>query len=190
MIPRGKRGPMLGIAGYKGSGKTTFAEFFTNQISADSPDAPQWLHDSFAAPIRRFAADLLDISLRDLEAIKEYPQPLLGERSLRQVMQVLGTEWMRNYCGQDVWLNALYARVKRHHESGGPVIISDVRFVNEAEFIRKHGGAVVWIERPGLTSGEHVSERGLPAHLVDYTITNDRTLEEFETRARVLAALL
>ena len=180
-------GAVIGIAGFKGSGKTSFAEAFC----AQDGDGQRWIHDSFAAPIRQFMCNLFDINLRDLDVIKESPQPFLGGRSPRQVMQLLGTEWMRGYCGERVWIDALYCRIRKPHEAGCNFVISDVRFENEAKFIRGLGGVVIWIDRPGVGGTDaHVSERRLPAHLIDYLITNDRTLEDLEVKARVIASLV
>ena len=177
MIP----GKIVGIAGRKGSGKTTLAEAMVYY---------GWHHDSFAAPIRRFMCNLFDISALDLEAIKETPQRALGDRTPRQVMQLLGTEWMRGYCGQDVWLNALRARISHIYATGTNVVISDVRFDNEAKFIRDLGGGVVWLERPGcLRDDEHVSERGIPVHYIDHAIENDRDLDHLNAMAKILATL-
>lgn len=177
MIP----GRIIGIAGRKGSGKTTLAEAMVSH---------GWVHDSFAAPIRRFMCNLFDIEPIDLEAIKELPQRALGNRTPREVMQVLGTEWMRSYCGQNVWIDALRARIAPLYATGANAVISDVRFENEATFIRNLGGVVVWIERPGQRRDDpHVSELGLPTHLIDHVIENDRDLEYLYAMAKILATL-
>jgi len=175
------QGKIIGIAGRKGSGKTTLAEAMVQY---------GWVHDSFAAPIRRFLCILFDIDQLDLEAIKEAPQRALGGRTPRQVMQLLGTEWMRAYCGQDVWLNALRARIASTIGAGRNVVISDVRFENEAKFIRDLGGVVVWLERSAVCGiDEHVSERGFPPHLIDHFIENDRDLDYLHAMAKILATL-
>lgn len=172
-------GAVIGVAGAKRSGKNAFAEALIED---------GWLHDSFAAPIRQFACNLFDIYLDDLEAIKEEPQPTLGNRTLRQVMQQLGTEWMRAYCGEDVWVNALHARIVGDHARGRNIVISDVRFENEAKFVRSLGGIVIRIERPGYGKGDgHASEMPLPDHLIDHNVWNGYSLEHLQLTARAIA---
>lgn len=59
-----------------------------------------------------------------------------------------------------------------------PIIIDDVRFLNEAEAIRAVGGIVVRIIRPGLTPMDHESETEQRYIIADYTLINDEELEE------------
>lgn len=176
-------GALIGLAGLRRSGKTTFAE----ALIADG-----WHHDSFAAPIRQFMCRLFDIDLIDLEAIKEQRQVFLGGRTPRQVMQRLGTEWMRDYCGEDVWINALMARIRPAYSSGRRIVVSDVRFENEARFIRSMGGVVIWLSRPDLEreADDHSSESGLPAELIDHILVNDRDPEYLRALARAVARSL
>lgn len=67
------------------------------------------------------------------------------------------------------------------------VVVTDVRYPNEAERIKDLGGKVWEIIRPGLESDGHSSEIPLPRDLVDRVIHNDGSLEQLE--ARVLEAL-
>jgi dephospho-CoA kinase len=55
---------------------------------------------------------------------------------------------------------------------------TDVRFENEAEFIRKRGGVIIRIIRPNLQAGEHESESGQNKIDADYTVVNDGTVEK------------
>ena len=59
-----------------------------------------------------------------------------------------------------------------------PIIIDDVRFLNEAEAIRDAGGIVVRIIRPGLTAMDHESETEQKYIVADYTLIHDEDLEE------------
>ena len=55
----------------------------------------------------------------------------------------------------------------------------DVRFPNEAEFVRQSGGIVVRIERPDHGPvNQHVSDAGQSEIKVDLTIVNDGTPED------------
>lgn len=178
-VPSGQ-GRLLGLAGHKRCGKNTFASVL---------ETNGWALDSFAAPIRRFMSDTMGETVEGLERLKEAPHIVLGGRSPRQVMQTLGTEWMRAYCGQDVWIRALEARVLPMLQAGLDVCVFDVRFDNEARFIQRRGGAVVWIHRPGCEPDGHSSEAGLSRDSIDYWIANDRDAEYLQRLAAVFAAM-
>jgi hypothetical protein len=59
-----------------------------------------------------------------------------------------------------------------------PIIIDDVRFLNEAEAIKDAGGITVRIIRPGMTAMNHESETEQRYIVADYTLINNEDLEE------------
>jgi hypothetical protein len=59
-----------------------------------------------------------------------------------------------------------------------PLIIDDVRFINEAKAIYALDGIVIRINRPGLVPMKHESERQQSRIKVDYALANDGKLEE------------
>ena len=52
------------------------------------------------------------------------------------------------------------------------IVITDVRFDNEATWIQSLGGEVWRVERPGIEQNSHVSEEPISDHLVSRTINN------------------
>jgi len=74
--------------------------------------------------------------------------------------------------GDDVWLNVAADTLATFDHKR--VIITDVRFANEAEWIQRRGGTVVRIIRPGTQSDGHFSER--QEFPVDITVFNDGPL--------------
>ena len=72
--------------------------------------------------------------------------------SIRQVMQLFGTEIMRNILDDKIWINCVLNRSNKHN-----LIISDLRFITEYEEIKKRNGFIIYIDR-GLTPGTHKSE--------------------------------
>jgi hypothetical protein len=95
----------------------------------------------------------------------------------RHFLQRLGTEWGREMIGGDVWIRCwnrdIMASAVEHF--GDILVVSDdVRFPNEADAIRAHGGIVVRIERDGsgsATGSGHASETTQVRP--DITIWND-----------------
>lgn len=157
---------LIGIAGPKRSGKDTLAWGLHRELALPV--------DSFAAPLRKFVADLMNCSLATLESCKEHPLKWLDGATPRQMMQTVGTEWGRDMVHPELWLRSLLHRIPA---SGA--IISDVRFPNEARAILERGGVVIRLHREGYGSGDgHVSEKPLPIELISFEIDNDGTKED------------
>jgi len=153
---------LIGIAGPKRSGKDTLAKGLSKALNLPV--------DSFAAPLRKFVAELLNCSVATLESCKEHPIKWLDGATPRSMMQTVGTEWGREMVHPELWVRSLFHRLRT---SGG--IISDVRFENEAREIRARGGIVIALSRPGTGSDDaHISEKPLPAELITAHLVNDK----------------
>jgi mannitol-specific phosphotransferase system IIBC component len=73
------------------------------------------------------------------------------------------------------------------------IIICDVRFDNEAEFIRSLGGKIIKIERnmesnDGKTTKHsgHITEKGISPDLIDAIIENNASIEEFQNTVKLV----
>jgi len=112
---------------------------------------------------------------------------------VRRLQQVFATEVCRDLFGPDVWVNHLKARVAADAQLHGPasVVISDVRFANEAEWIVAHGGVIWEVTRPGVgPANGHASENPIDPALISLTICNDASLDALARRVdRALAGL-
>lgn len=166
---------LIGIAGRKGCGKSTAAGVLTS-IGYNVC--------SFAAPMKRVVALLLSQAgltaeqLQYAAANKEAPLPILG-CSYRHVLQTLGTEWGRQMIKDDFWLLMADQQWQFYRD----VVFDDVRFDNEAAFIRKRGGLVVHLSRPGLFAGDgHLSEAGITVCSTDAHLANDGDEEQLLDR--------
>lgn len=158
---------LIGLAGPKRSGKTLAAEYLAEVYG--------FHHDSFAAPLRRFACDVLDLTLHELETLKESPVDWLDDSrddrpqvTPRRFLQLVGTEFGRNLIHPHLWVRACLRRV----EGQANVVISDCRFGNEARAIRERGGIVVRLNGRGELADKHISEVPLHASLVDFEVDN------------------
>ena len=111
----------------------------------------------------------------------------------REFLQWLGTEAGRERIHPNIWVNALFADYTevaglakdednisvQYLEGVYPNwIITDVRFPNEAEAIKKRGGIILRIERPNVERMLHRSETSLDNWDFDYTIKNDYNLDK------------
>lgn len=76
------------------------------------------------------------------------------------------------------------ARLKKMYPDTDLVVVTDVRYPNEAERVQQLGGKVWEVVRPGLTSDGHSSEIPLPRELVDTVIQNDGSLAELSATVK------
>lgn len=77
---------------------------------------------------------------------------------VRELLQRMGTEAGRDIHGQDCWVN----RAMRRADDLPQVVVTDVRFPNEAAAIVARGGLLVRVERPGVGPvNGHVSDTGV-----------------------------
>jgi hypothetical protein len=137
---------------------------------------------AFAGPIRAMLAAGFGFDERHFNGpLKEVTIDWIG-KSYRQMAQTLGTEWGRQQVNENLWVLAAYEKVKQFHEAGFHAIVTDVRFENEAEFIRSKGGVVWHIFRPdAIKVNSHVSEAGVKFVEGDMTIVNNGTLNDLLT---------
>jgi dephospho-CoA kinase len=164
---------LLGLAGPAGCGKSLVAKLLLYRYG--------WPEFSFAEPLKNMVASFLDIPRGALES-REYKEKMLHDLGVspRMIMQTLGTEWGRELIHPDVWVKILSRRVSRKNN---PIsVISDVRFDNEVDYIRKNNGYLLHIARPGYSyNTSHESERGVSLDMStgrENIINNDGTVED------------
>lgn len=159
---------ILGIAGPAGSGKDT---------------AGAWLAEHYG--FKRYAmASALKAGMAAMgfpepadRALKEQPVPGF-DFTWREAAQKLGTEWGRGL-DSDLWVKVAEKQIR---ESKDSVVITDIRFENEAAMIRRMGGTVVHLLGRKADLGEnqqHASEAGISISWhYDYVIANRGNLED------------
>lgn len=117
--------------------------------------------------------------------MKEQPLPLLGGKSPRQVMQTLGGDWGRDLISPTLWVDIAMNRAREIREQGFPVVIDDMRYLNEADAVRAAGGVIVHVIRPGAAlTVAHASEGALNDYLHDYRFMNDGGFSGVAERVR------
>jgi hypothetical protein len=136
---------------------------------------------ALADPLRSMLGTLLSDAGLDYahlfeRHLKEREIPELGI-SGRRLMQTLGTEWGRQL-RPDFWLRIAELALGLHAGSSpihDRIVITDVRFPNEAAWIEQHGGYVVRVVRAAEPVDRHESELHIeqivPAACLDNTGT-------------------
>jgi len=200
-MEKGKQ-PMLniiGISGKIGSGKDTTAEliqlvtkyginngreirniaervFDEESVKNFILQNNTWQIVKYAENLKKIASVLTGIpreKFEDQEFKKTKMPSEWGDITVRQFLQTLGTNALRDQVNEDIWINSLFSDFKPESHW----LITDVRFPNEAEAVKKKGGIVVRVDR-GLVTGTHPSETALDDYDFDYTIQNHGTLTE------------
>lgn len=190
---------LIGITGRAGSGKDTLADYLVRKFgyrkySLAGP-IKKLLADRFGFPVGLWE----DREFKDQPSMEfgrgPGPDGLYSSFSPRSWVQWLGTEVGRMIGGEDVWVDMM-AREWLDRESAfldnrdpmrsgnefiryvphpPRMVVSDVRFDNEARRIRALGGVVIRVTRPEAEGAvTHASERGVSDDLVNVQVANDK----------------
>ncbi len=111
--------------------------------------------------------------------------------TVRRILQWWGTEYRRAQ-DPDYWTKAWGREVETLAFEKRLILVDDVRFMNELNVIRDHGGLIVKIERPGFDgANNHSSETSLDGYSAwDGKIVNDDTIDQLGINAETLIAEL
>lgn len=186
---------IIGIAGKAQAGKDTtariinFLRYYPDaswETYCDS-DLPFEFEDDivhFADLLKYVAERMLSVPVYTMQSMKGKSMKFdwLDGMTGREFLQKLGTA-VRNEVHPDFWTRALFIKEKNNKN----LIIPDVRFPNEAQIVKDHGGILIRIERPGAGAGEHISETALDDYRGwDIVIDNVGTLEDLYKQVKFL----
>lgn len=165
--------PLVGLCGYAQSGKDTVAEHLVS--------AKGWTRVAFADALREILYALnpvadLAIRMRDLVDRDGWDAAKVEHNEVRDLLQRLGTEAGREVINQALWVRLGEEKIEL---AGGPVVITDCRFPNEVQMVRRRKGKLIWIDRPGVgAANAHASEHSVTADDCDYVLKNNGTLRD------------
>jgi len=156
---------ILGICGGIGSGKDTFCDYALKYgaTKIGFADALKWVCQDLTGH---------DYTLRETKD-KEICPGVTG----RKVLETVGAA-MRSL-NENFWVDKALEKAKLYDN----VVIPDTRYDNEVEAIRKLGGKIVRINRPGCQRTGHESDNWDKLD-VDYEIDNSGSLEEFHQKIK------
>lgn len=174
---------LIGLAGYAQSGKDTVAGILVERHG--------FTRVAFADTLKQVAyeidplVDYFDWTERLTEVVDRYGWDEAKQfPHVRAILQRLGVA-VRNNLGETTWIDAAMRKAARHEH----VVISDVRFRNEADAIKAAGGEMWRIKRPGVEAvNGHISEHDLQGYTrYDRIVNNDSTIHDLaETVASYL----
>lgn len=100
--------------------------------------------------------------------------PLLNGVTGRELLQKFGHEFGRAL-DSEIWIKSLHCHLDLMKVDLRKVVIDDVRYDNEIEYIKKQNGTIIGVDRPGMQEEEwmnHSSENSLSQSLVDEWVAN------------------
>lgn len=183
----------IGITGKAQSGKDSVADALQKELDYS-------IRYAMADPIKAamfgmFGLETLSERTNLMQA-KEDVIPWLGQ-SPRALMQSIGVQ-LREDLSSDIWIKFLskfcadFIELEEVFEDNNRdhplyVIIPDIRFNNEAEYIKSEGGIVIHVIKSDVPNiRQHVSEAGISSKYVDRVIENDGTLEDLNEKVKQL----
>lgn len=204
---------IIGINGYAGSGKDTvgiiiqylncegLVNLTIEEVLINYKNHEWWLQDTSGWEVKKWAGKLKDVASLltgiPVEAFEdqEFKKTNLGPEwnnyvntpmTVRDFLQKLGTEGLRDGLHVNTWVNALMADYKCVPADRAPGgwdcpnwLVTDTRFPNEASAIKDKGGILLKVTRPGVGPiNNHPSETALNQWNFDYEIQNNGSLED------------
>lgn len=173
---------VLGFHGRKGSGKNTAALAFKEDEGV--------MELAFATHLKKAVMAIYGVSWEQVNdpVLKEIVVEKYG-LTPRQMCQQFGTEYGRNKLGKDHWIRRLEDDLANLPPHIHTVIVTDVRFDNESDWIRKKlGGLVIQIIRPSLGENKdpHSSEIPLSEGYIDINIMNEGSIDQLQEYTKLI----
>jgi len=171
---------LIGITGKAGVGKDTFANYLNACVNFE--------RYSFAGPLKDACCLLFGWTRQQIDhdrVFKEAIDPRWGF-SPRRAMQLMGTEYGREMLRDDIWVHM--AQVRLNETAAPGLMITDVRFQNEADWIRLNKGVLIHVTRPESTEvPTHASEAGVDLKDGDLIVNNVGSLDHLAMVAQNIA---
>lgn len=170
---------IVAFFGYKGSGKDTAAGLLSNHLN--KLDRSCYLHN-FAAPVKMFVAQLYGLTRDECyePALKEKVLGRWPYKSPRFLMQEFAEQMCRSRY-PDIWVRQWvmnFPETDSENNTYDYVLVTDLRYPNEYEELRRRGAVIVSVHRPGLDlSDQHESESHYGKFTPDVILHNTGTIE-------------
>lgn len=182
---------IIGLAGYAGVGKDTVGDILITEYN--------YRRVAFADKIKSILYDINpfidNIPLRDM--VNENGWSIAkANPEVRRLLQETGIAG-RNFLGEDIWIwealgEVVYMESNKNSDGGvtkvsEKIVVTDVRFENEARFIRDFGGQVWQVVKEGVKPiNDHISEVDLIGYDFDKVITNNGSKEDLIEQIKAL----
>ena len=176
---------IFGLSGFKSSGKDTVADYLVSNYD--------FVKLSFASTLKDVVSILFSWPRDKLEGIttedrqwREQVDPFWSQKlnipqlTPRYVLQYIGTDLLRQHFHPDIWLIIIEHKINIYLSSCPSIniVVTDCRFQNEIDMIKKLGGKMIHIHRnsTSLESSTHPSETEWMSCEFDHHISNNETI--------------
>ena len=169
---KGRKVRLIAFCGKANVGKDTAAMYLVRRHN--------YVKYGFADPIKRGLNATFGWTMSQWieRGWKETADLQLGF-SPRKAAQTFGTEWGRQMLRDDIWIllaDMFYSALDDCGAAG--MVISDLRYDNEAAWVKKVGGSIIQLERQVEDVRPHSSEQGVNLGYIDAFIKNEGTLSD------------
>ena len=131
---------LIGLCGFARSGKNSFADFTIDSY-------PKVRGASFAHALKK---ELEPFVFQQLE-ISTFTEDTKEKEIIRPLLVCWGTRVIREHIDKDYWIKKLAKTINNNRKNKLISIITDVRFINEIEWIHNEGGLSIFVEREGVS---------------------------------------
>lgn len=185
---------IIGICGFQGVGKDTFSNYLVDNFG--------FKKFSFAAATKDILAimfgwdrSLLEGDTIESRTFRETLDPWWSEKlsipnlTPRKILQMVGTDLFRKHFDDEIWVHIVEKKIIEllKKNSSEKIIVSDCRFPNEIDMLKKLDGKIIHIQRnlPEWfnnykggnncieASNLHVSETAWIRENFNYTVLNE-----------------
>lgn len=196
---------LISLSGAIGSGKDSCAKIIQAMIAL--PEAPlyyisegiekypelsysqiflggtEWEIKKFAGKLKEVVCLLIGCKIEQLES-QEFKNSYNGDfdMKVREILQRVGTEAMRDGFHKDVWVKGLFS----NYNSKAKWIVTDTRLPNEFKACKEEGALMLKIVRDSAETNQHLTETALKGFEFDEIIENNGSLEELCEKVKII----
>lgn len=122
----------------------------------------------------------------------EFPTPITPDNKVlhRALYQWIGARLIDEVDvggGSDIWTQVIERRIKTLEERGYRLVtVGGTRYPQQQAMVRRHGGVIINVVRPGIAEDNDVTEQAAARKLADIQVKNNGTLEQLNVVVGVL----
>lgn len=190
---------IIALTGSKGSGKDTVAEYLTSRYGFAKLSFARILKDVVSIMFgwdRRKIEGITDEDRQWREEVDVWWSTELGipHFTPRFALENIGTDVFRKHFHQNIWILTLKREIQVAINGGWDVVITDLRFLNEEEFLTgtfKDNLVIIRTVRGDEISTGHISNTEFLSIVPNEYIYNNRTIKDLHiTTDEILDRLL